>query len=105
MMTKAEWQASPRYLALKARTLEGQGGGCADCGAQGPLELHHLVYPYNKMLYKGPGWWGDEDDSDVVGLCRTCHHTRHVDINGDFWAAPEAMADHWWGYWHEMDKE
>jgi hypothetical protein len=127
-MTKAEWQRTPQYQALRLRVCKAQRWCCADCGAfgrtpaRGPwtsgpititqvgggmltLELHHLVYPYNKIVHDGPGWWGDEEDSDVVGLCRRCHHQRHRDINGDFWADPQEMAARWEAFEDAMDKD
>jgi len=70
-------------------------GCCEDCDRSDPLELHHLTYRYI----------GLETPGDLDALCRHCHRQRHVDMNGDFWADPEEMADHWWGYDNEMDKD
>jgi hypothetical protein len=96
MMAKQAWQASPRYRALKQRVLQAQGGCCADCGLRGSLELHHERYPLE---------WGEEEDWDVVCLCRTCHHGRHCDINGDFWADPQEKEMYWDSFWEATDKD
>ena len=60
--------ASPRWRALRATVIEGQGWRCASCGTFGGvtrsvLELHHKSYAN----------LGHESADDVVGLCRVCH--------------------------------
>jgi 5-methylcytosine-specific restriction endonuclease McrA len=74
---------------------------CEDCGALVPLELHHLRYAPPMTELDLPGW---ESPDDLAALCRTCHHGRHLDPNGHFWADPQAMDDAWFGYHWEMDK-
>ena len=57
------------------------GGVCEDCGDdECRLEMHHLRYT------------GHETPDDLALLCRDCHHNRHIDRNGEFWADPEEMA-------------
>jgi 5-methylcytosine-specific restriction endonuclease McrA len=75
-------------------------GGCEDCGSRGTLELHHLTYthPYS---HPGLSWaeesiFGYETPNDLVALCRECHHGRHIDANGDFWADPMEMENYWY---------
>jgi 5-methylcytosine-specific restriction endonuclease McrA len=76
---------------------------CEDCGNVKKLELHHLRYwtspPHSEPIF---GW---ETATDLAALCRVCHHNRHRDPNGQFWLDPEAMADHWWGYFNELERE
>lgn len=81
---------------MKQRLLKAQRFLCADCGYDGPLELHHLEYPQQKLLSGEFGSWGDEEDTDCVCLCRDCHHQRHIDVNGDFWADPLELEHYWW---------
>ena len=50
MMTRAQWQATPQYQALRQRVFQVQAGWCADCGDARCTELHHLVYPYKYLI-------------------------------------------------------
>jgi hypothetical protein len=108
--TKAAWLASPGWQTLKRLVLATQDGQCADCAETpwkvGPLELHHEAYPW--CGFSGclpPGTcWGCEDAGAMVGLCRMCHHARHGDINGDFWADPAEKEAYWASFWNELDK-
>lgn len=102
--TKEALMASPFWQQLKRRVVASQEFCCDDCGERRKLELHHEVYPWHKMIYKDPGRWGDEEDDDVVGLCRECHHERHRDLNGDFWSDPLEMESWWAGYYAEMQR-
>jgi 5-methylcytosine-specific restriction endonuclease McrA len=70
---------------------------CEDCGRDDVrLELHHLRYQ-TEPGYKGETDYifGRETPHDLALLCRDCHHHRHVDRNGEFWADPEEKATYW----------
>ena len=78
---------------------------CEDCGRKVPLELHHLTYTFVDQYHVAEAIFGYETAEDLDALCRGCHHQRHRDILGDFWVDPEEMADHWWYYHEQMDKD
>ena len=92
------------WQKLRRRVFNAQENCCADCGQEGFLTLHHLTY--QSRQYGSPGrssslyTWETEDD--VTGLCWSCHHQRHLDLNGDFWADPEEMESHWYYYYKEL---
>jgi 5-methylcytosine-specific restriction endonuclease McrA len=93
--------------AVRAATLRRAGGCCEDCGERLPLELHHLRYRtdyWPDMEGGSKPIFGRETVDDLAALCRDCHHARHVDPNGGFWADPEEMAEHWAPYRWAMDK-
>ena len=93
--------------AVRAAVKTRAKGHCEECGSRQPLELHHRTY---RRSIHDPA---DEDDTifgyetpeDLDALCRDCHHRRHVDLNGDFWADPEERADHWWYFNEQMERE
>lgn len=58
-----DYLASPEWQAKRRRALMLAGHKCEVCGATKGLEVHHLSYEY----------LGEEDDSDLVALCKTCH--------------------------------
>jgi 5-methylcytosine-specific restriction endonuclease McrA len=68
-------------------------GRCEECGCTGPLELHHMTYEDE----------GNEDPNDLEHLCRSCHLSRHLDVNGDFWADPMEKEAYWATYWEELE--
>lgn len=49
---------------------------CGDCGRKWDdgwmLEFHHIV-----AVFEG----GTDEDSNIVLLCRECHHKRHVELS------------------------
>lgn len=72
-------------------------GACEDCGRDGlRLELHHLTYRWQPDPGDGEEpVFGHETPADLAALCRDCHHARHVDLNGEFWADPEEKDAYW----------
>jgi 5-methylcytosine-specific restriction endonuclease McrA len=86
-------------------------GHCEDCGEPFTLlrrpELHHLRYwiedPYDPPFQLSI--FGRENPDDLDVLCRSCHHQRHLDLNGDFWTDPEEMFRHWQPYWEALEKD
>jgi len=66
---------------------------CEDCGRPYRLELHHLRYHTDD--WRRESILGKETPNDLAALCRWCHHQRHIDPNGEFWADPQEMAEHW----------
>lgn len=83
-------------------------GRCQDCGQHRHLEAHHLTYrfqPYGG--YKAPKYekpiYGHETPDDLDLLCRSCHHRRHIDPGGEYWADPEEMANYW-APWYEATR-
>ena len=100
--SKQQWMDSPAYQRLRRQCFRLQDWRCLDCERRHvPLELHHLMYHFG---YQGLGAWGEESLRDVVGLCRDCHLSRHLDVNGDFWVDPDDKEAHWYGYWEELAK-
>ncbi|PZC48503.1 MAG: 5-methylcytosine-specific restriction endonuclease McrA [Chloroflexi bacterium] len=96
-------QNSDRWQQLRRLVFKSQENSCEDCGQHGLLELHHLTYRGSGFPRDGPLYtWETKDD--VVGLCRKCHHQRHIDLNGDFWSDPEEMENHWSSFPHQMTK-
>ncbi len=84
------------FPPARAEAQQRAGGRCEDCGATDrPLECHHEDY-------NNPG---AELPEELAMLCRTCHHGRHTDLNGDFWTDPLAMEEYWFTYWEERDAE
>ena len=51
-----------RWVSLRAQVFAEQGGRCGTCPAEAQ-DLHHRHY--NRF--------GDEERTDVIGLCRVCH--------------------------------
>ncbi|MBO0863481.1 MAG: hypothetical protein J2P16_00205 [Mycobacterium sp.] len=91
--------------AVRAAVRQRAKGRCEDCGETRRLELHHLRY------WTEPDWHGDseridgrETPHDLDALCRDCHHSQHIDLNGEFWSDPQEMEQHWFGYFSEMAK-
>lgn len=74
--------APPIPAATRTAVLERTCGRCEDCDVYlgRRLEMHHRHY--NTV--------GDEAPEDLDGLCRECHHDRHV-AYGVFWADPEEL--------------
>lgn len=60
----------PRWLNCRRRQLKRAMWRCAECGGNGPLHVHHLVY------YPGRAPW-DYPDSDFTVLCTLCHERAH----------------------------
>lgn len=75
------------------------GKKCENCGTdRARLELHHLTY-YRQADGAPLPIYGYETPSDLLALCRYCHHGKHRDANGDFWRDPEEMENYWASYW------
>lgn len=90
------------WQQLRREVFRQQEGRCADCGRRVALELHHTHYrddTYGHKLGIPP------DEDEVVGVCRACHHNRHVDRNGDFWRDPEAMEHYWRGFHEALERD
>lgn len=63
-----DYLASEEWEDKRRECLDHHGRECADCGATGSLDVHHLHY---ETL-------GDEDAAaDLMPLCRACHMERH----------------------------
>ena len=65
----SDYLKSPHWLATRKDAMNYHGHKCADCGATGLLEVHHLTY---ERL-------GCEKMKDLLVLCGTCHRIRHED--------------------------
>ena len=101
---------SPRnkpHIPSKVRTavIQRAGKKCENCGINKvKLELHHLTY-YRQVDGAPLPIYGYETPNDLLALCRNCHHSKHRDINGDFWRDPEEMENYWESYWSEIQNE
>ena len=78
-------------------------GRCQDCETVAPLELHHLTY-YRDAAKMYP-IDGHETVDDLAAVCRYCHLSKHVDVNGEFWRDPQEKDSHWQSYHDVMDKD
>lgn len=84
-------------------------GCCEDCGrswSETRPTLHHRRYRTGPS-YKEPDGLpidGRETAGDLAALCWDCHQARHRDLNGEYWRDPEDMAEHWAGYYQELEK-
>jgi 5-methylcytosine-specific restriction protein A len=58
-----------RWRILRAAILERDGWRCTDCGARGPLEVHHelRVKDHPEAAF---------DPATLKSLCRACHTRR-----------------------------
>ena len=71
---------SERWQDIRKIVLARDRYKCRDCGAQGPLQLHHTSYRYVNIYPKN---YDDlnanftEEVGDVVTLCERCHKNRH----------------------------
>jgi len=66
----ARYQAVMRsagWRRRRARALRAAGRRCQECGASGPLDVHHLSY--------AP--LGDERPHELAALCPACHQRHH----------------------------
>lgn len=103
-MTARPFRRSPIRREIRVAVLRRSHGQCEDCERRSRLELHHLTYLRDS--HRVPeSIFGYETADDLVGLCRECHHQRHVDINGDFWADIDEMHWHWDAFEHAMEKD
>jgi 5-methylcytosine-specific restriction endonuclease McrA len=70
-MPYPEYLQSEHWRQTRRRALERAAFHCRICGngsrRNQPLNVHHLTY---ERL-------GQEADSDLIALCRTCHQTTH----------------------------
>lgn len=74
-MTKSEYSEllkDPRWLDRRAALLLLRGTACEDCGAEGPVEVHHGYYRAGRKPWEYP-------DSAFHVLCRGCHMLMHPD--------------------------
>jgi len=81
---------------VKQEVKERADNCCENCGHAGRLEYHHLRYYVEACNSNYHREWfglvfGKERSEDLLLLCRECHHQKHLDFNGDFWADPEEM--------------
>lgn len=60
-MNTEEWQQIRELVLARAHNK------CEDCGADGPLDVHHKTYR---------NFGGKEQLSDLVAVCRPCHERR-----------------------------
>lgn len=58
---------SPEWRAKRVQVLARDKYRCFECGASGPLEVHHTTY---KRIF-------NEDLDDLIALCPTCHDDEH----------------------------
>lgn len=63
----ARYLRSSHWRRLRVRVLKRDRWRCRDCNSRRHLSVHHLTY---ERL-------GCEQLSDLITLCRTCHHERH----------------------------
>jgi hypothetical protein len=70
-------------------------GRCEERGDKGhPLELHRVTC----WLRDSDGGrtthliFGDENEDDLLALCRDCHQLRHLGPKGEFYIDPEDCA-------------
>lgn len=63
--------------------------------------MHHLEY---ETMISGDlvAINGYETPGDLDLLCRECHHQRHIDPNGEYWAIPNEMTAHWWDWFEHV---
>lgn len=59
--------ASPKRWAA---ILDAKVTSCRACGGTGDLDAHHVVR-------KGAPFFGDDTESNIIGLCRDCHDDFH----------------------------
>jgi 5-methylcytosine-specific restriction endonuclease McrA len=59
--------ASPKRWAA---ILDAKVSECRACGGREQLDAHHIVR-------KGSPFFGDDTESNVIGLCRACHDDFH----------------------------
>lgn len=67
-MASLEWQYR-RWRSLHLG--RNRCGRCGDSGTDIRLEIHHLSY--DRL--------GNEDEADLIPLCRTCHENTHDDVD------------------------
>lgn len=67
----AEYEAVMRsagWRRRRAQTIRRAGRRCQECGAGGPLDVHHLTYQH----------LGDERPWELVAVCERCHQQLHA---------------------------
>jgi hypothetical protein len=65
-----EYQAvmqSAGWRRRRSQALRAAGRRCQECGAAGPLDVHHLSYAH----------LGDERPWELAALCPACHQRHH----------------------------
>lgn len=62
-----DYLKTEHWKQRRASKLEAAGHRCQLCGADGPLEVHHLTYA---NLFH-------EQDADLIVVCRSCHGKQH----------------------------
>jgi len=66
-----EYQAvmqSPGWRRRRSHAIRQAGRRCQECGAAGPLDVHHLSYAH----------LGDERPYELAVLCEACHQRVHA---------------------------
>jgi len=66
-MTYREYLQSEHWQAKRTHILLTRGSRCQQCGALGPVHLHHVSY--DRL--------GCERDEDILLLCTDCHRQMH----------------------------
>jgi 5-methylcytosine-specific restriction endonuclease McrA len=66
---------SPRWPALRLQAKRRDGFRCAECGASGRLEIHHLI-----PVRQAPDLAFDL--GNLLSLCPTCHQRRTMAERG-----------------------
>lgn len=68
-MTYSEYLRTDHWLNLRTRALTRANHICSNCGADGPLQVHHKTYRQ--------GWFSTRIE-DLVALCEDCHSKVHA---------------------------
>ena len=63
-----KFMKSVEWWIIRDAKLSIAGYRCEECGAEGPLDVHHLTYDR---------FGGDERMTDLQVLCRPCHNQAH----------------------------
>ena len=66
-MTYPQYLKTEYWLKLRIKVIKRDGGRCRRCGSEHFLQIHHEKYR---------GWY-NEKISDLLTLCKDCHHYRH----------------------------
>jgi hypothetical protein len=66
-LSHREYLKSALWKKVRAKALEHHGNICSKCNEFG-TDVHHLYYPE---------FWGEEEMSDLMVLCRSCHDAIH----------------------------
>ena len=73
----AELLNRPEWKSRRLEILQRDDNTCKACGSKENLHVHHLKYLKGKNPWESP-------DTDLVTLCKGCHHNQHSNDGDEF---------------------